>query len=258
MLVDAGAGKLAKSLLDSPGFTPEPASLEGYIQCLSGAGMVEDAVDMLKRVVFCPSVATWNASLLGCLRARRTDLVWTLYEQMMESGVVASINVETVGYLIMAFCAEYKVLKGYELLKELLENGLCPDNVVFNELIRGFCKEGQYDRVSEILHIMIAKQCNPDVSTYQEIIYGLLKMKNSEGFQVFNDLKDRGYFPDRVMYTTVIKGLCEMQRLGEARKLWFEMIKKGFQPNEYTYNVMMHGYCKIGDLAEARDRKSVV
>ncbi|KAH1087118.1 hypothetical protein GYH30_018588 [Glycine max] len=252
VLVDAGAGKLAKSLLDSPGFTPEPASLEGYIQCLSGAGMVEDAVDMLKRVVFCPSVATWNASLLGCLRARRTDLVWTLYEQMMESGVVASINVETVGYLIMVFCAEYKVLKGYELLKELLENGLCPDNVVFNELIRGFCKEGQYDRVSEILHIMIAKQCNPDVSTYQEIIYGLLKMKNSEGFQVFNDLKDRGYFPDRVMYTTVIKGLCEMQRLGEARKLWFEMIKKGFQPNEYTYNVMMHGYCKIGDLAEAR------
>ncbi|KAK7348978.1 hypothetical protein VNO80_23780 [Phaseolus coccineus] len=251
-LVDAGACKAAKSLLDCPSLTPEPASLEGYIQCLSRTGMVEDAVDMLKQVGFCPSVTTWNASLLSCLRAGKTNLVWTLYEQMMESSVVASINVETVGYLIMAFCAENKVLKGYELLRELLENGLHPDNVVFTALIRGFCKERQYARVSEILHIMIAKQCNPDIFTYQEIINGLLKRKNSEGFRVFNDLKDRGYFPDRVMYTTVIKGLCEMGRSGEARKLWFEMIKKGFQPNEYTYNVMMHQYFKIGDLVEAR------
>lgn len=251
VLVDAGAIKAAKSLLDYPGFTPEPASLECYIQCLSSSGMVEDAVDMLKRVEFCPSVAMWNASLLGCLRAGRTNLVWTLYEQMMESGVVASINVETVGYLIMAFCAENKVLKGYELLRELLDNGLHPDNVVFNALIRGFCKERRYARVSEILHIMIAKNCNLDIFTYQEVINGLLKRRNSEGFRVFNDLKDRGYFPDRVMYTTVIKGLCDMGWLGEARKLWFEMIKKGFQPNEYTYNVMLHGYCKIGDLVEA-------
>jgi len=47
-----------------------------------------------------------------------------------------SINVETVGYLVMAFCAENKVLKGCELIRELLENGLHPDNVVFNALIR--------------------------------------------------------------------------------------------------------------------------
>ncbi|KAJ1428803.1 Tetratricopeptide-like helical domain superfamily [Sesbania bispinosa] len=255
VLVDAGACKAAKSLLDCPGFTPDPASLEGYIRCLSSGGMVEDAVDLfaaLKKVGFFPSVATWNAALSGCLKARRTDLVWKLYEQMMESGGVANIDVETVGYLIKAFCAENKVFKGYELLREVLENGLCPDNTVFNSLITGFCKERQYTRVSEILHIMISKKCNPDIFTYQEIINGLLKRKNSEGFRVFNDLKDRGYFPDSVMYTTVIKGLCEMGMLGEARKLWFEMIHKGLLPNEYTYNIMIHGYYKIGDLVEAR------
>ncbi|XP_027361504.1 pentatricopeptide repeat-containing protein At5g18950 [Abrus precatorius] len=251
-LVDARACKVAKSLLDCPGFIPEPDSLECYIQCLSSAGMVEDALDVLKKVGICPSVETWNASLLGCLKVRRTDLVWTLYEQMMESGAVDSISVETVGYLIMAFCAENKVSKGYELLRELLEKGLHPDNIVFNKLIAGFCKERQYARVSEILHVMIAKNCNPDIFTYQEVVNGLLKRKNSEGFRVFNDLMERGYFPDRVMYTTVIKGLCDMGWLGEARKLWFEMKKKGFLPNEYTYNAMIHGYCKIGDLVKAR------
>ncbi|KAE9599028.1 hypothetical protein Lal_00043869 [Lupinus albus] len=254
-LVDAGACKAAKSLLDFPGFTPQNDSLECYISCLSSSGMVEDALMVfvkLKKVGFCPSVDTWNEALLGCLKSGRIDLVWTLYEHMMESGVVANIDVQTVGYLIKAFCAENNVSKGYELLREVLDNGLCPDNSVFNVLIGGFCKERQYARVSELLHTMIEKKCKPDIFTYQEIINGLMKWKNPEGLRVFKDLKDRGYFPDRVVYTTMIKGLFKMGRLGEARKLWFEMIQKGILPNEYTYNVMIHGHCQIGDLVQAR------
>lgn len=77
-------------------------------------------------------------------------MFWKLYEQMMESGVVADIDVETIGYLIKAFCADNKVFKGYELLRELLQNGLCPDKTVFNALLAGFCKERQYGSVSEI------------------------------------------------------------------------------------------------------------
>ncbi|XP_054806955.1 pentatricopeptide repeat-containing protein At5g18950-like [Prosopis cineraria] len=256
VLVDAKACNAAKSLLDCAGFTPEPSSLECYIRRLSRGGMVEEAVNIfgkLKNVGFCPSVATWNASLSACLKAGRTDLVWTLYEQMMVSDVIANIDVETIGYLIQAYCDDNKVSEGYQLLRQILEDGLCPDNVVFNTLISGFCKDEQHARVSELLHIMIAKGRSPDIFTYQEIINGLLKgRKNIEGFRIFNDLKDRGYFPDRVMYTTIIKGLCDMGWLGEARKLWFEMIRKGLLPNEYTYSVMINKYCRIGDFDEAR------
>ncbi|KAL1366966.1 hypothetical protein HN51_021014 [Arachis hypogaea] len=254
-LVNAGASKAAKALLDWPDFNPGPHSLEGYIRSLSSGGMVEDALhvfDELQKVGFCPSAETWKKSLLGCLKVGRTDLVWTLYGRMLESGVAANIDVETVGYLVKALCVEGKVSKGYELLRQVLGNGLSPDNTVFNTLIRGFCKNGEYDRVSEILHIMIAKKGNPDIFTYQEVINGLLKENNSEGLRVFNDIKDRAYFPDRVMYTTVIEGLCKKGQLGVARKLWFEMIQKGLLPNEYTYNVMLHGYCKAGELVEAK------
>ncbi|CAJ2633859.1 unnamed protein product [Trifolium pratense] len=126
--------------------------------------MVEEAFDVfvsLKKVGFLPSVSTFNVSLLACLKVGRTDLVWKLYEHMLESA----------------------------------------------DLV---------------------------------------------GFRVFNDLKDRGYFPDNIMYTTVNKGLCDIGWFGEARKLWFEMIHKGLVSNEYTYNVMIYGYCKIGDFVEAR------
>ncbi|KAK2982252.1 hypothetical protein RJ640_016382 [Escallonia rubra] len=253
-LVEAKAVNAAKIFLEFTAFMPEPASLESYIACLCDGGLVEEALDVfehLKVVGACPSLATWNLALLGSVRAGRTDLVWKLYGEMMECGVVS--DVDTVGYLIEAFCLDSKVSKGYDLLRQVLEAGYVPSNNAFNKLISGFCKDGYHSRVSAILHTMIAKNCAPDVFTYQEIINGLCKRRmNSEGFRIFNELKDRGYAPDAVMYTTMIHGLCKMKWLGDARKLWFEMIEKGMVPNEHTYNALIHGFCIVGNLEEAQ------
>lgn len=255
-LVEAKACIAAKDFLDYTGFKPEAASLECYIRCLCEDGLVEEALgvfDRLRGVGVCPSIATWNSALSGFLKVGRADLVWKLYTEMMESGVLAKVDVETVGYLIRAFCDDNQVSKGYELLRQVLEDGLDPGNAAFNRLISGFCKERKYTKVSELLHTMIAKNRAPDIFTYQEVINGLCKKrKRLEGFRVFNDLKDRGYAPDRVMYTTMIHGLCKMGLLGDARKLWFEMIQKGYIPNEYTYNALIYGFGKIGNLEEAR------
>ncbi|KAG2727355.1 hypothetical protein I3760_01G153500 [Carya illinoinensis] len=255
-LVEAKACSVAKDFLDYTGFKPEGASLECYVRCLCEVGLVEEALDVFDRLRgdgINPSIATWNSALSGFLKVRRTDLVWKLYGEMMESNVAAKVDVETVRYLIQAFCDDGKVSKGYELLRQILEDGFDPGSATFNRLISGFCKERQYDNVSELLHTMIAKNHAPTIFTYQEIINGLGKRRKwLEGFRIFNDLKDRGYAPDRVMYTTMIRGLCKLRWLGDARKLWFEMIQKGFIPNEYTYNALIYGFCKIGNLEEAR------
>ncbi|KAB1214157.1 hypothetical protein CJ030_MR5G027228 [Morella rubra] len=255
-LVEAKACSAAKSFLDYTGFQPTAASFECYLRCLFEVGLVEEALDVFDRLrgdgIF-PSTTTWNSALSGSLKVGRIDLVWKLYSEMMVSSVVANVDVETVGYLIRAFCEENNVSKGYGLLRQVLEDGLDPGKAAFNKLISGFCKQRQYARVSELLHTMIAKNNAPNIFTYQEVINGLCKRgKQLEGFRVFNDLKERGYAPDRVMYTKMIHGLCQMRWLGDARKLWFEMIQKGFIPNEYTYSVLIYGLCKIGNLEGAR------
>lgn len=255
-LVEAKACSAAKEILDYTGFKPEAASLECYIRRLCEGGLVEEALhafDRLRGVGICPSITTWNSALSGFLKVGRTDLVWKLYRELMESNVVEKVDVETIGYLIQAFCDENKASKGYELLRQVLEDGLDPGNAAFNRLISEFSKKRKYTEVSELLHTMIAKDRTPDIFTYQEVIKGLCKKrKQKEGFRVFKDLKDRGYAPDIVMYTTMIHGLCKIGWLGEARKLWFEMIRKGFIPNEYTYNALIYGFCKMGNLEEAR------
>ncbi|PON80204.1 Tetratricopeptide-like helical domain containing protein [Parasponia andersonii] len=253
-LVEAKACNAAKFFLKRTGFSPEPGSLECYIRCLCENGLVEEALDVfakLKGDGVCLSTMTWNKALMGCLRIKRTDLFWQIYQQMMESGV--RTDVETVGYLIRAFCDENQVFKAYELVRQVSEDGLAPENASFNRLLSGFSKNEDYDRLSEVLHMMIAINRNPDVYSYQEVINGLCKnRKVFEGFRVFNDLKDRGYFPDRVMYTTMIHGFCSMGSIGEARKLWFEMIQKGYLPNEYTYSTLLHTFSGRGYYWRAR------
>ncbi|XVE81983.1 hypothetical protein DITRI_Ditri15bG0110500 [Diplodiscus trichospermus] len=256
-LVEAKACKAARNFLDQTGFSPEPASLERYLRCLCEDGLVEEAVDVfsiLNEIGYHPSIVTWNLALLACLKDSRNDLVWKLYQDMVDSGVTVDIDVATVGCLIQAFCNDGEASKGYELLQQLLEDGLVPDTVAFHRLIAAFCKTRNYGRVSELLHTMIATNRAPDIYTYQEVINGLCKNRKwLEGYRIFNDLKDRGYAPDRVMYTTMIHGLCKMGRLGDSRKLWFEMINKGMLPNEYTYNALLYGFYKVHDLEEAEE-----
>ncbi|GMI71763.1 hypothetical protein like AT5G18950 [Hibiscus trionum] len=255
-LVEAKACKAARKFLHQTGFEPEPSSLERYLRCLCENSLVEEAVDVfsiLNKIGYHPSIATWNLALSACLNIGRNDLLWKLYQDMIESGVGVNIDVGTVGCLIQAFCIDGKASKGFKFLQQILVDGVMPDMIAFRKLIAAFCKTRSYDRVSELLHTMIATGRAPDIYTYQEVINGLCKNRKwLEGFWIFNDLKDRGYAPDRVMYTTMIHGLCKIGILGQARKLWFEMISRGMLPNEYTYNALLYGLYKVHDLKNAK------
>ncbi|CAN4113504.1 unnamed protein product [Withania somnifera] len=252
-LVQAKAAIAAKHFRRNMNVVPQPSCLEAYIQCLLENGLIEDALDVfneLRGVGHCPSLKVWNSALSDSIRAGRTDIVWKLYEDMTEAGVVE--DVDTIGLLIQAFCMENNVPKGHQLLRQVLEAGHAPSRVAFNKLIYLSCKNRDYLRLSALLHSMIATSCYVDIFTYQHVIQGLCETKKRrEAFRIFNVLKNRGYAPDIVMYTTMINGLCKMKLLGDARKLWFEMIQKGFKPNQYTYNTLIHGYLTTNHLSEA-------
>ncbi|KAL1188570.1 Pentatricopeptide repeat-containing protein [Cardamine amara subsp. amara] len=251
-LLDTNAVKAAKSFLDTTGFNPEPTLLELYVKCLSEEELVDEAIqvyNVLKEIGIVPSTATCNSVLLGCVKARKLDCFWELYQEMIESDV----DLERIRGLIQALCDGGEVLESYELLKQGLKQGLDPGHDVYAKLISGFCQIGNYTCMSEILHTMIAWNHLPNIYTYQEIIKGLCKEKKQlEAYRIFKSLKEKGYAPNRVVYTTMMHGFCMMGWLGSARKLWFEMIKKGMRPNEFTYNVMIHGHLKRGEFVVAR------
>lgn len=243
---------VAKNCLDDREFEVEPWFLELYTRCLCENELVDQVVnafERLKMIGHCVSLETWNCAFLHSLRMGRVDVVWKLHEDMVKYGVATDVN--TIGYLIQAFCLEDNATKGYQLLLQVLMAGQVPDKVVFDNLISALGKYGMYGKVSAVLRKMIAHDCYPDIHTYHEVIRFCRGDMANEGVRIFNELKRRGYDPDRVMYTTMIDNLCKNKDIRGALKLWFEMIKGGIVPNEYTYNVFVSGLFKNGCIDEA-------
>lgn len=248
----AEAKDVAKQFLDDSEFEVEPWFLELYVRCLSENELIDQilkAFERLEMIGCCASLETWNSALFCSVRMGRADVVWKLHEDMVRFGVETDVN--TMGCLIEAFCLENNVMKGYQLLNQVLMTGHVPEKIVFDTLISSFGKNGRYGKMSAVLRKMIAGGHCPDMHTYHEIIRFCRGEMIGEGVRIFNELKNRGHVPDGVMYTTMIRNLCENKDVKSASELWFEMIKGGIIPNEYTYNVFISGLFKNGCVYEA-------
>lgn len=107
---------------------------------------------------------TMNVVLLGFIGVKRIDIVWKLYGEMIDDGIV--VDVEIVGYLIQVFCIDNKVNNGYEFFYQVREGGVVFSNVFMNRLIRVFFLNGSYGKVFEFLYLMIASNRNSDIYIY--------------------------------------------------------------------------------------------
>ncbi|CAB4267787.1 unnamed protein product [Prunus armeniaca] len=193
----------------------------------------------------CPSIMTWNAALSGCLKIGRTDIIWKLYQEMIECGVVADVDVDTDGYLIQAFCDDNKVLKGYELLRVLVD-GLVPGNAAFNKLISGFCKETppHHDCKEQYCHVY-------DHDSWSLYNGWLGEARKLWAKILYKEMCGGGHKETRVGYNAMMTGLCLHGRTDEAYRLFEEMPQKGIVPDLMTYNTVIQGFCREGKIVES-------
>ena len=65
----------------------------------------------------------------------------------------------------------------------------------------------------------------------------------------------RGFKPDVVAYTSIIKGLCDAGSVEEAFKFFNEMLCQGpeSQPDIVTYNILINALCNQGSVSQAID-----
>ncbi|KAL2530433.1 pentatricopeptide repeat-containing protein [Forsythia ovata] len=94
-LVEAKAARATKCFLEETMFEPETGCLESYIECLFENELVEEALDVfeqLKMTGHCVSLKTWNSTMLQSVKAKRVDVVWKLYGDMLEYDVVGDLE----------------------------------------------------------------------------------------------------------------------------------------------------------------------
>ncbi|KAB2023194.1 hypothetical protein ES319_D06G000200v1 [Gossypium barbadense] len=223
------------------------ASYNIIIHSLCKLGKIKEAHRLLLQLELrgcIPDVVTYNTIIDGYCHMGRLQMALRIIDEMQ--------SYSSVIYLL---CEIGKVVQAKEALREMLNQGILSDSVVYTTLIDGFCKLGNIAFAYKLLNEM-QEACNvfqeilgrglePDEFTYTALIDGYCKAgEMKKAFSLYNLMVQMGLIPNVVTYTALADGLCKCGEVDTTNELLHEMCGRGLQPNMFTYNSLVNGLCK--------------
>lgn len=165
------------------------------------------------------------------------------------------VGIEEFQNLLSALC-RYKNVSDAEHLLFCNQNVFPLSTRSFNIILNGWCNLSPNSREAERFWMEMRKRkLKLDVVSFASIISCYSKTGNlNKVLKLFNQMKQMGIEPDRKVYNAVIHSLAKGGLVKEAINLMKSMEEeKGIVPNAVTYNSLMKPLCKLRRLEEARE-----
>jgi len=205
----------------------------------------------------------YTTFMKGFVRMDMLDKAMALYRQMRNAHVSASPDgveapkpdVILYSVLIKANCDQRLLEPALNLAKDMIEDGLQPDDMIINRLLDGCRHVNDGDTADKIFKEFIEsgkiKPSLPTLSTMVKI-YGKCS-RVDEAARMLKMAPERfGLTPNVVLYTCLMSACTRNRALDLAVASFDEMIKAGICPDAMTYSTLFRG------CASERDWKSAV
>ncbi|PKI60326.1 hypothetical protein CRG98_019262 [Punica granatum] len=223
--------------------------------------------DKMKRSGFTSDISIYDVIIEGLCKNGQLKSALSLYLEMRESG----IRPDSV--LLMKLSGFFSEEQIIQLLEEFPE-GMDAKAVTlyYNLLLNLYVKNGLVDKAHRMLCLMIG--ADSDSNGHNADIAELIKLKgtafvNTEAFNIiigalvqkgkldsalslFRDMDQVRCRPTIKLYNSLIEGLCNSNRLDEARELLTEMKgSSGPDPTPFTHNCIFGCLCRREDVIGA-------
>ncbi|KAK8463596.1 hypothetical protein SEVIR_1G383800v4 [Setaria viridis] len=124
--------------------------------------------------------------------------------------------------------------------------GVQPDIISCNEILKGYLNAGDDAAFDQLLKEITKRHLKPNVGTYN-LRMALLcaRGRSFEAQELLDAMGAKGVPPNRAIFNTVIKGLCNEGEVGAAMALFREMREvprqngRGVFPNFETYIMLL-------------------
>ncbi|KAK1386038.1 hypothetical protein POM88_023773 [Heracleum sosnowskyi] len=146
---------------------------------------------------------------------------------------------------------QYQV--AFSLFREMCTLCIPVDIFTFSIAINCCCHSNRVDYAFSLLASTFKRGFVPDVVTYTTLIRGLLSQNKSQEARLFfaNLIKFRQVQPDVVTFNTMIDGLCTTGHADMAFWLFTSMEKCDCEPDTVTYTAIINSLCKRGLVDDA-------
>ncbi|CAE6254776.1 unnamed protein product [Arabidopsis arenosa] len=155
-----------------------------------------------------------------------------LLQRLLQTKPIVSISSSLCNYGSKSFAMEVigKVKKS-----------IIPNLYLHNTIITGYCAAGRLDEAYNHLESMQKEGIVPNQVTYTILMKSHIEAGDIES--AIDLFEETNCEPDQVMYSTLLKGLCESERPLDALALMLEMQKKGIYPNKDSYEKLLQCLC---------------
>eukprot|EP00930_Biecheleria_cincta_P037912 TRINITY_DN2605_c0_g2_i1.p1 TRINITY_DN2605_c0_g2~~TRINITY_DN2605_c0_g2_i1.p1 ORF type:complete len:1113 (-),score=243.30 TRINITY_DN2605_c0_g2_i1:322-3537(-) len=203
--------------------------------------------------------ATWNAMkqkgvspssvALGCMvealvnsgeTEAAAELVAGVAEEQRGSSTCI-LNTVIFSSIIKGFTQAKKPERCFEVLKQMDELGIQGNTITYNTVLDALAKSGLMAEVPAIFETMRQRQIEPDKITYSTLIKGYCVVGELDcALQLFEELKaDERLEVDEIVYNSLIDGCGRLRKSQQALEFLDDMAKNNVKPSNYTMSIMV-------------------
>lgn len=137
------------------------------------------------------------------------------------------------------------------IFKKMKEHGLIPNAVA---MLDGLCKDGLVQEAMKLFGSMREKGTFPEVVIYTAVMEGFCKaQKLDDTVRIFRKMETNGISPNAFTYSILIQGLYKNKRLEDAANFCVEMLRAGHSPNVATFVGLVDWFCRERGVEEAQN-----
>merc|ERR1719316_1259561 len=259
--------------------------LDAFVR-LKDMKRLTSVVKKVKTMAMVPPVATINTLMKAFNSLKQIDEVMELWRVMTEvrefepndisigcvtDALVSNERVEeaaeflnsvkrkyplnTVIYstLIKGFAITRNAAAAWEAFMNMKAESIVPNLVTMNTLIDAHARAGKMDKCAEILGSMKEEfGIEPDRITYSTIVKGFCMMGHiDQAVAVMESARRTGFAADVIIYNTILDGCSTRDHFEMCDRLYNQMIEDGVKPTNFTLTVMFKRFGREGELDKA-------
>ena len=221
-----------------------------------------------------PNNAMWTVYIRGLILSRSWDFALSTLEEMRKAWLTTNhdknspSDIESdrpelqeryqpsmvpINTAIAGFIGLDREKTAHSVLKWATSQGLKPDTITYNILLRPAVRKSRNKEVARILSEMEKNDCQPDVATFTILLDGLFRNPTSS-FQsqtpeqqekavsrIFEDMRDNGIVANTHTYGTILDSLLSPKQfnLAAAGAVFAHMMELGIKPSRDIYTILV-------------------
>ncbi|XP_057963572.1 putative pentatricopeptide repeat-containing protein At1g02420 [Malania oleifera] len=220
--------------------------LSGWKSSEEAEGFFEEMREMGVK----PDLVSYNCLIDVYCKSREMEKACRIVEKMRGEDI--SLDVISYTSIIGGLGLIGQPDKARDVLKEMKEYGCYPDVAAYNAVIRNFCIAKRLGDAYSVMDDMVGKDLNPNATTYNlffRYYYWSNDLRSS--WSLYCRMRSTGCLPNTQSCMFLIRLFRRQEKVEMALELWNDMVEKGFGSYILVSDVLFDLLCDVGRLVEA-------